>query len=86
MVSFLVKGGARAASQLIDACQLSTLAPSLGSVETLIEQPSLMSYFELTPEQREAIGIKDSLVRYAVGVEDPTELIDDLLAALAVLD
>jgi cystathionine gamma-synthase len=82
VVSFLVKGGAPAASRLIDACQVATLAPSLGSVETLIEQPSIMSYFELTPEQREAIGIKDNLVRLSLGIEDQSDLIADLAQAL----
>ena len=54
----------------------------LGGVESLIEQPALMSYFELTTEEREAIGIKNNLVRFAVGIEDTEELIADLVAAL----
>jgi cystathionine gamma-synthase len=41
-----------------------------------------MSYFELSTEEREAIGIKNNLVRYAVGIEDTDELIDDVVAAL----
>jgi cystathionine beta-lyase/cystathionine gamma-synthase len=41
-----------------------------------------MSYFELSTEQREAVGITDDLVRYAVGLEDTDELIADVLAAL----
>jgi len=42
----------------------------------------LMSYFELSTEERHAIGIKNNLVRYAVGIEDTDELIADLVAAL----
>jgi cystathionine beta-lyase/cystathionine gamma-synthase len=45
-----------------------------------------MSYFELTTEAREKIGIKDTLVRYAVGVEDHQDLIDDLLRAFTLAD
>jgi cystathionine gamma-synthase len=81
VVSFLVKGGGEAAGRFIDACQIASLAPSLGSVETLIEQPALMSYYELTPEQRLAIGIKDNLVRLAVGIEDTEDLIADFAQA-----
>jgi len=57
--------------------QAATIAPSLGAVETLIEQPALMSYFELTTQEREAIGIHDSLIRLAVGIEDAEDLIAD---------
>jgi len=83
VVSFLVKGGLDEASRVVDACRLATLAPSLGGVETLIEQPALMSYYELTSEERAAIGIRDNLIRLSVGVEDVEDLIADLSQALA---
>jgi len=51
-------------------------------VESLVEQPALMSHYELDPEQRKAIGVSDGLVRYAVGVEDAEDLIADLAQAL----
>jgi cystathionine gamma-synthase len=66
----------------VDACRIPRIAPSLGGVESLIEQPALMSYFELSTQEREAIGIRNNLVRYAVGIEDTSELIADVLAAL----
>jgi cystathionine beta-lyase/cystathionine gamma-synthase len=47
----------------------SRIGPSLGGVESLVEQPALMSYFELSSAEREAIGMSDDLVRYAVGIE-----------------
>ena len=81
VVSFLVEGGLREASRFVDACKLATIAPSLGAVETLIEQPALMSYFELSSEERAAIGIHDNLIRLAVGIEDPEDLIGDLAQA-----
>ena len=82
IVTFAVKGALDDVSRFVDACQIPRIAPSLGGVESLIEQPALMSYFELTTEQREAVGITDDLVRYAVGLEDTDELIADTLAAL----
>ncbi|HWE24764.1 MAG TPA: aminotransferase class I/II-fold pyridoxal phosphate-dependent enzyme [Myxococcales bacterium] len=84
VVSFQVDGGLREASRFVDACKLATIAPSLGAVETLIEQPALMSYFELTSEERAAIGIHDNLIRLAVGIEDAEDLIADLGQALDV--
>ena len=82
VVSFQVEGGLREASRFVDACKLATIAPSLGAVETLIEQPALMSYFELTSEERTAIGIHENLIRLAVGIEDADDLLADLAQAL----
>lgn len=78
VVSFLVKGDLEAASRFIDATTLPIVAPSLGGVESLIEQPALMSFYELTTAERRAIGIFDNLVRLAVGIEDAEDLIADL--------
>ena len=83
VVSFRLRGDVQRASQFIDACKLATIAPSLGAVETLIEQPAIMSYFELTTEEREAIGIYDDLIRLSVGIEDVEDIIGDLSQALA---
>ncbi len=82
VVSFEVKGDLAAGSRLVDACRIPRIAPSLGGVESLIEQPALMSFYELTTEERLQVGIKDSLVRYAVGIEDAEDLIADLTQAL----
>jgi cystathionine gamma-synthase len=82
VVSFEVRGDLATASRLVDACRIPRIAPSLGGVESLIEQPALMSFFELTTEERLQLGIKDALVRYAVGVEDADDLVTDLAQAL----
>ena len=82
MVSFLVKGDLERTARVIDGCKLPSIGPSMGGVETLIEQPAMMSFYELTSEQRAAIGIKDNLIRLSVGLEDVDELIADLDAAL----
>jgi cystathionine gamma-synthase len=85
VVSFLVRGALDEAARFIDRCTLATLAPSLGGTDTLIEQPALMSFYELTTEQRLQIGIRDNLVRLSVGIEGVGEIIADLAQALAPL-
>jgi len=79
VVSFVVKGGLHAASRFIDAVTLARIGPSFGGVESLIEQPAVMSYYEMTSEQRGAIGIADGLVRMSVGIEDAADLILSLI-------
>jgi cystathionine gamma-synthase len=82
VVSFEVAGDLGATSRVVDACCIPQIAPSLGGVESLIEQPALMSFYELTTEERLQVGIKDNLIRYSVGIEDAEDLIADLAAAL----
>ena len=82
VVSFEVRGDLAAGSRLVDACKIPRIAPSLGGVESLIEQPAMMSYHGLTTAERLQVGIKDSLVRYAVGIEDADDIIADLEQAL----
>lgn len=71
-----------AASRFVDATTIPYIAPSLGGVESLIEQPAIMSYYELSAEERAAIGIPDNLVRFAAGIEETDDLIADLAQAL----
>lgn len=85
VVSFTVRGTLEETSRFIDAMQIPYIAPSLGGVDSLIEQPALMSYFEKTPEERLEVGITGNLVRFAIGVEDAQDLIADLEQALRVL-
>jgi cystathionine gamma-synthase len=86
VVSFLVRGELEDASRVVDACRLASIAPSLGGVETLIEQPALMSFYELTREERLAIGIRENLIRLSVGIEDVEDLIADLSQALKAVE
>lgn len=85
VVTFELHADLEATGRFIDSLKIPRIGPSLGGVESLVEQPALMSYFELSTEEREAIGIKNSLVRYAVGVEDTTDVLDDMRRALALL-
>lgn len=85
VVSFELAGGLEAGSRFVDAMRIPKLAPSLGGVESLVEQPALMSYFDLSSEQREALGIRDGLIRLSVGIEDPQDLEADLRQALGAI-
>ncbi len=82
VVSFEVRGGMEGVARFIDALRIPLIGPSLGGVESLVEQPALMSHYELDPAERLAIGVSDGLVRYAVGIEDAQDLIGDLAQAL----
>ena len=82
VVSFEVLGGLEAGTRLVDAVRIPKLAPSLGGVESLIEQPALMSFYDQGPEGRAALGIREGLIRLSVGIEDLEDLRADLLAAL----
>jgi cystathionine gamma-synthase len=84
VISFLVRGDLERTARFVDACRLASIGPSMGGVETLIEQPAVMSFYELDSVQRTAIGIHDNLVRLSVGLEDPGDLIADLDQALLV--
>lgn len=82
VVAFELDADMSATSRFIDRLRLPYIGPSLGGVESLVEQPSLMSFYELTTEERLAIGIRDNLVRLACGIEDTEDLIADLSQAL----
>ena len=85
LVTFLVKGADwKQTAAIVDAAKLARIAPSLGGVETLIEQPLVMSYFECTPEERVEFGIDDNMIRLACGIEDSADIIADLEQCLAV--
>jgi cystathionine gamma-synthase len=82
VVTFEIEGDLDAAIRFTDACQLPYIAPSLGGVESLVEMPVLMSYWDYPPAERQAYGITDSLIRLACGIEDADDLIADLDQAL----
>jgi len=83
MLSFEVAGGGEAAKRLVESTRLFRLAVSLGAVESLIEQPALMSHASYDREDRLAHGITDALVRLSVGLEHFEDLREDLDRALA---
>ncbi len=83
LVTFLVKDADwRRTADVVDRVRLARIGPSLGGVETLIEQPLVMSYYTCTPEQRQQYGIPDNMIRLACGIENTEDLIEDLRQAL----
>ena len=82
VISFLVKGDGAATHRFIDALELFLITPSLGGSESLVTQMATMSFFDYPVEYRQSIGMVDNLVRLALGLEDPEDLIADLNQAL----
>ena len=83
MLSFEMDGGVDQTRRVVESTRLFQLAVSLGAVESLIEQPALMSHASYDPEDRARYGISDGLIRLSVGLEDPNDLIEDLDQAIA---
>ena len=82
VVSFVVKGGLDAARRVVDAIRIARIGPSFGGVEALVEQPAVMSYYQMTSAERAAIGIADGLVRMSVGIEETDDVVADVMRAL----
>jgi cystathionine beta-lyase/cystathionine gamma-synthase len=82
VLSFELKGGVDAAERFIQNMTLPILAPSLGGVETLIIRPATTSHSGMSREDRQALGISDSLIRVSVGIEATEDVIQDFEQAL----
>ncbi|MGC4006896.1 MAG: aminotransferase class I/II-fold pyridoxal phosphate-dependent enzyme [Pirellulales bacterium] len=83
LVTFLIKDADwQATARVIDSVKIPRIGPSLGGVESLIEQPMVMSYFDYSPEDRKRFGIDDHMVRLALGIENTDDLLRDLAQAL----
>jgi cystathionine beta-lyase/cystathionine gamma-synthase len=78
MVGLELKGGAKAAEQLLQRLKIVTHAPSLAGVETLVSEPRLTSHKSIGPEGRAKIGIPDGFLRLSCGIEDAEDIIGDL--------
>ncbi len=82
MLSFEIKGGLREAKTFLEGLRIFSLAVSLGGVESLIEHPATMTHASVPQEEKERIGITDSLIRMSVGIENVEDLIEDLDSSL----
>lgn len=82
MVTFFIKGNLENSKKFFKSSKLFTLAESLGGFESLTELPAIMTHASVPPDQREVLGISDTLIRLSVGLEDTQDLIDDLDQAL----
>jgi cystathionine gamma-lyase len=85
IVTAVLKTDLSGTRRFLENTHLFALAESLGGVESLIDHPALMTHASVPKEQREALGVTDSLVRLSVGIEDLRDLIDDLETALEAI-
>lgn len=83
VVSVELAGGQPAAHRFMNALEVFAVAESLAGVESLVGHPATMSHSGMSAEHRAAIGITDGMVRISVGIENASDLIDDLTQALA---
>ena len=85
IISFDVKGGRQQAWHTIDSTELLSITANLGDAKTTITHPGSTTHGRLKPEQRQAAGISDSLVRLAVGLESVDDIKADLERGLSTL-
>jgi O-succinylhomoserine sulfhydrylase len=82
MISFEVRGGKRGAFDVLRALQVIKISNNLGDTKSLVTHPATTTHQRLKEEERQKLGIADSLIRLSVGLEDPLDLAEDLTQAL----
>ncbi|KAA3459297.1 cystathionine gamma-synthase 1, chloroplastic-like [Gossypium australe] len=85
VVSFEVDGDLMTTIKFVDALKIPYIAPSFGGCESIVDQPAIMSYWDLSQAERRKYGIEDNLVRFSFGVEDFEDLKADVLQALETI-
>jgi O-succinylhomoserine sulfhydrylase len=82
ILSFILKGGKKAAFKLINQTKICSITANLGDTRTTITNPATTTHCRVSPEARQAAGITDGLVRIAVGLENINDLKNDLIGGL----
>lgn len=82
VVSFEIDGDLALTAKFIDGLRIPYIAPSLGGCESLVEQPTIISYWDYGPTERAKLGIKDNLVRFSCGIESYDDIEGDFAQAL----
>ena len=82
MISFTVKGNFDLVKRITSSFKVFTLDESLGGVESLVNHPATMTHASIPKEERDKIGITDNLIRLSVGIEDISDLVDDIEQAI----
>ncbi|CAH9118679.1 unnamed protein product [Cuscuta epithymum] len=85
VVSFEIDGDLMTTAKFVDALKIPYIAPSFGGCESIVDQPAIMSYWDLSQSERAKYGIMDNLVRFSFGVEDLEDLKADVLQALEAI-
>jgi cystathionine beta-lyase/cystathionine gamma-synthase len=83
VISFELEGGIETGREFLKHLRLCQLVEHVGSVETLVTHPATMTHADVPPEQRRAAGITDGLIRLSVGLENPKDILADLIQAIA---
>ncbi|XP_038268013.1 cystathionine gamma-lyase isoform X2 [Dermochelys coriacea] len=84
MVTFYIKGSLEHAEIFLKNLKLFALAESLGGYESLAEHPAIMTHASVPEEEREVLGINDTLIRLSIGLEDAQDILEDVEQALKV--
>jgi len=84
MLSVLFSVSVEETMKIVSSFSIFTLAESLGAVESLVQQPAMMSHAKIPKELREKNGLKDGLIRISIGIEDVEDLIADLEQAIDI--
>lgn len=82
IVSIKVKGGIKGGRDFLNKIKMSSLSANLGDSRTIVTHPASTTHSKLTPQEREAVGITDGMVRISVGLEHIDDISQDILAAL----
>jgi O-succinylhomoserine sulfhydrylase len=82
VVTFELAGGKAEAFALMNGLQVVDISNNLGDAKSMVTHPATTTHRRLTPEARAAVGITDGTVRISVGLEDPQDVIEDLLGGL----
>jgi cystathionine beta-lyase/cystathionine gamma-synthase len=85
MLSFVVDDGREGAVKVIENCKMIAIVPSFGTTRTIMTHPTTHTHYDMKPQEREAIGIYDGLIRLSVGLEEPGDIIADIDQALGKL-
>jgi cystathionine beta-lyase/cystathionine gamma-synthase len=85
MLSFVVAGGKAAAVKVMDSFKLIAIGPTFGTTRSVANYPTAFTHHTMKPEEREAAGIDDGLIRLSAGLERPEDIIAELERCLAQL-
>ncbi|HEU4331452.1 MAG TPA: O-succinylhomoserine sulfhydrylase [Lapillicoccus sp.] len=85
VVTFVIEGGRDEAFRMMNALEVIDISNNLGDAKSLVTHPATTTHRRLTPEARAAVGITDGTIRISVGLEDPLDLVEDVVTALAQL-
>ena len=86
IISFYLKADLTKTKKFLENCKIFALAESLGGVESLIEHPAIMTHGSVNISIRKKLGILDNFIRISVGIEDATDLIEDLENAIIAME